>query len=36
MAYVIKTYLEALQEDMNITIAKIDNYIVVEAQNKKS
>ena len=36
MAYVIKTYLEVLQEDMNTTIAKIDNYIVIESHNKKS
>ena len=36
VAYVIKTYLEVLQEDMNTTIAKIDNYIVIESHNKKS
>ena len=36
MAYVIKTYLEALQEDMNTTIAKIDNYIVAEVKDIKS
>lgn len=33
MAYVVKTCLEALQEDMNTPITIIDNYIVVEAQN---
>ena len=36
MAYVIKTYLEVLQKDMDTTISQIDHYIVVETQNKKS
>ena len=29
-------YLESLQEDMNTTIAKIDNYILAIAKNSKS
>ena len=36
LTYVIKTYLESLQEDMNTTIAKIDNYILAIAKNSKS
>lgn len=33
MVYVIKTNLEALQEDMSAIIASMDNYIVLEAKN---
>lgn len=31
--YVIKTNLEALQEEMSAIIASMDNYIVLEAKN---
>ena len=33
MVYVIKTNLEALQEEMSSIIASMDNYIVLEAKN---
>ena len=33
MVYVIKTNLEALQEEMSAIIASMDNYIVLEAKN---